>query len=872
MKRLSGLKLSPEREAEVTEELVAHLEDRHRELMTSGMSSEETLLLVLEDLDREEKLGQELRTTEKHFDPDTAVLGARKTGFWRDLLQDVNYGLRMIRRNPGLTAIAVMTIALGIGANTAIFSILNAVILRPLGGPHPERVMMIWESRPREGVYNNAVSAPDFVDWRKNQHSFEDIAAFMDEPMDLTGNGEPERLKVEGVSPSFFRVLGTTPALGHDFLSEEGKRNDVVLLSNGLWQRRFGSDPAIVGKPITLNGASYEVIGVMPPSDGPEQLWYPLDFTTGPGFMRERGSHFLAVFARLKPGVTMEAAQADMNRIATQIERDVPGGNSGHGAQVVSAHESMVGNVRRPLNVLAASVGFVLLIACANVANLLLARGVRWQRELAIRHALGASRFRMVRQFSMECLWLAVLGAVVGTPIAILGTELLKSIAPIDIPRLNTASLDVTVLVFMTGVTLLTALLAGIGPALQVASVDPNEALKETSPAGRSRRHLRNGLIVAEIALAFVLLTGAGLMMRSLMNILNVDPGIDPQNVLTVRVSVSPVQLRDRTVQTFFDQLMDRVKTLPGVTSVGLTSHLPMSGIDSRSGIVIEGRAPVRNQPARAHPRFISADYFQTMKIRKVEGRLPTEQEVRARSNIVVINRTAALRYWPGQSPVGKRMQVLGYGDMREIVGVIDDVRYWGLSLPANPEAYLPGLRSPGTIVIRTQSNPSALVPAIREQIRQLEADLALSDVQTMEEVMSRSVSAPRFYLILLSIFGIVAVILAAAGIYGVISYTVAQGTRDIGVRIALGANPAGVLQGVLRQGFVLTMVSLVIGLAASIGLTRLMGSLLFGVKATDPVTLGAMVILTTAIALLACYFPARRAARIDPLIALRHQ
>jgi putative ABC transport system permease protein len=447
----------------------------------------------------------------------------------------------------------------------------------------------------------------------------------------------------------------------------------------------------------------------------------------------------------------------------------------------------------------------------------------------------------------------------------------LKSIAP-DIPRLNTASLDVTVLVFMTGVTLLTALLAGIGPALQVASVDPNEALKETSPAGRSRRHLRNGLIVAEIALAFVLLTGAGLMMRSLMNILNVDPGIDPQNVLTVRVSVSPVQLRDRTVQTFFDQLMDRVKGLPGVTSVGLTSHLPMSGIDSRSGIVIEGRAPVRNQPARAHPRFISTDYFQTMKIRKVEGRLPTEQEVRDRSNIVVINRTAALRYWPGQSPIGKRMQVLGYGDMREIVGVIDDVRYWGLALPVNPEAYLPGLHSTGTIVVRTQSNPSALVPAIREQVRQLDPDLALSDVQTMEEVMSRSVSAPRFYLILLSIFGIVAVILAAAGTYGVISYTVAQGTRDIGVRIALGANPADVLRAVLRQGFVLTMVSLVIGLAASVGLTRLMGSLLFGVKATDPVTLAVMVILTTMIALLACYFPARRAARIDPLVALRHQ
>jgi putative ABC transport system permease protein len=870
-RRLAGMNLAPEREAEIIEELVDHLEQRRRELMAGGMSSERALRLVLADLGKTGALSRELRSTEQRVDPDAKVFGASGTDALRDLWHDLRYGLRTLRKNPAMSAIAIVTLALGIGANTSIFSVIDSVILQPLPVPHPEKLVMIWESRIREGVLNNAVSPMDFVDWQAAQKSFDNVAAFDEDSMDLTGTGEPERLVAGRVSPSFFRTLGIVPVIGRDFVLEETRGNHVVILSQGLWQRRFGGDPNIVGRTLTLSGESYEVIGVMPPTNETAVLWHPFDFNAE--LMRQRGSHFLGVYGRLKPTVTIEQAQADMDRIAAQIEKDVPGGNSGHGAHVISAHEFLVGDVRRPLNVLAAAVGFVLLIACANVANLLLARGVKWQRELTIRHALGASRLRMVRQFSMECLWLAFIGALAGLPIAVLGTDLLKAIAPVDIPRLAEASLDLRVLGYMSIVTLATAILAGIGPAFQVFRVDPNEALKETSPSvGGSRRRLRNALIVAEIALTFVLLTGAGLMGRSLLNILRVDPGFNPDNVFTIRIALSSLQTRNKPVGVFFTELMDRIRTIPGVVSVGTTSHLPLSGLDSRSGIVVEGLPPVAGQPTRAHPRIVSTDYFDTMKMRLREGRIPTDQEVRDQTPVVVINRTAALRYWPGQNPIGKRMQVLGYGAMREIIGIVDDVKFWGLSVPVNPEAYLPGLRSPVTVVVRTQGNAAGFAASIREQVRQLDSELPLSDVRTMEEVMGRSVTATKFYVILLSAFGFIAVVLAAAGIYGVISYTVSQGTRDIGVRIALGAGPVDVVKSVLGQGLGLSAVSVAIGIAASLGLTRLMKSLLFGVEAADPLTLAATGLITVAVALVACYMPARRASRIDPIVALRHQ
>jgi putative ABC transport system permease protein len=646
----------------------------------------------------------------------------------------------------------------------------------------------------------------------------------------------------------------------------------VAIISRGLWEQRFGADPKIVSRSLMLGGELYEVVGVVHDPNGRMQVYYPLDFSSAQ--MLDRNNHFLRVYARLKQGVTIAQAQKDMDRISTELQQEVERQNLGHASYVIGLREQMVGRVRPSLLVLAGAVGFVLLIACANVGNLLLARGASTRRELAIRQAIGAGRFQVLRQYAIECLWLGLFSAAASIPIALLGTNVLKASAPGEIPLLSEARLDFVVLFYTLGLAALTAVLSGLGAALYGAWVNPSDALKESNPAGGgSKRTLRTGLIVSEIALAFVLLAGTGLMIRSLWNLLNVSPGFDPNNVITMPIALSRVQLQNRPTSIFFSDLMDKVRVLHGVAGVALTSHIPMGGNDGRIGIGIEGRDPDPKEPTRAHGRFVSPEYFETMRIPLIQGRLPSTSDLRNDfPAVVLINRTAALKYWPGQDPVGKRIRMYG-PDWREIIGVVDDVKFWGLSKPVNPEVYLPLLRNPAIMVVRVDGNVPEVMTTIREEVRKADANLPIANLRTMEDVIGQSeIAPPRFYLGLLASFGGLAVILAAAGIYGVISYIVAQRTREIGIRMALGARPQSVLRSVLRHAFILTLISLALGIAASISLTRWMKTMLFGVQAIDPLTMIAMAVVVVSVAVLASYVPARRAAKIDPIEALRHQ
>jgi putative ABC transport system permease protein len=875
-KLLEPLKLAAAHESEVVEELVQHLADTYKSLQAGGASHEQAMQDALRELEGNHVLLQELRLGARNAAP-AIPIGQPRGMLMRDFWQDLRYGFRMVRTTPLFTAVVVLTLALGIGANGTIFSVVNAVLIRNLPFPQPDNLVMIWEARPREGVYDNTVSPADFSDWRVRQRSFDSIATYQFTTLDLTGFGEPRRLSSLNVSSSFLKVFRVSPMLGRDFTREEEQagRNQVAILSHSLWQAQFARDPAIVGKKIVLSGEPFEVIGVLPPGvefphDNPEIL-FPIDFTTEG--MRARFAHSLRVYGRLKPGVTIAGAQDDMNRISAELQSEVELQNQMHGAAVISLREQLVGGIRKSLFVLLAAVGFVLLIACVNVANLLLSRGTARRRELAIRSALGAARFRIARQFSVECLWFALLGALAAVPIAYWGVQFLKTIIPFNIPRLNDANVDLTVVFFMLAAAAVTAFVFGLAPVLQVVKVDLADTLKQSNPhAGRSRAWLRGGLLVSQIALAFILLIGAGLMLRSLFKLQNVDPGFDKESLLTMPISLSSTQITpQRPAAAFFQELMRNIRALPGVTSVSVTWLLPMTSQDARSGLGIEGREANPDEPTRAHARVVTPDYFTTMKIGLSEGRLPSEQEMQSGALVVVINRTAASKYWPGQSPLGKRVRFQG-SDWREIIGVVSDVRHWGLSEPVNPEVYIAGLRSFGTLMVRAAHDPENLAALIRNEVRKLEPTLPTSSVRPMTEIVDQSVASPRFYLILLGIFAGVALILASAGVYGVMSFNVNQSTRDIAVRMAMGAKPHQVLRFYVGRGMVLTVLSLAIGSATAYGLTRLMQTLLFGIAPTDPLTFTGTAGVVAVTAFLACYLPARRASKVDPMVALKHQ
>lgn len=800
-----------------------------------------------------------------------------------DLWQDFRYALRLQLRQPGITALALVTLALGIGANTAIFSAVNAVLLRPLPYAEPDRLVMIWEKRVSEGVLDNVVAPADYLDWEERQQAFDALAAFTTDTVDLTGTGEPVRLAAGTVSPPFFDLLGVTMALGRSFRPDEAEtgQSRVVVLTHGLWRDRFSSDPAVVGRTVVLNGVPHAVIGVLPATfEFPNpalELWMPLALR-GTEAGASRTNHYLSVYGRMKVGSSLEHARADMDRVGAMLEAEFPDTNRRHGAYVSLLRDELQAPVRAGLLALFAAVGLVLLIACVNVANLLLATAAARRREMAVRAAIGAGRGRLVRQALTESLLLALLGGVAGLLLAEWGIGLLGQIAPRDLDVLGTGRvrIDPAVLGFTFAVSLATGLIFGVLPAWQLARQDVSESLKEggRSPVGTPRR-LRKTLVTAEIALASLLLVGAGLTLRSFQVLLRTDVGVRTDGLLAAFVSLPPARYRtDGQRVAAYDEIERRLAALPGVRAVGGTSHLPLTGQDSRTLVAIEGVDLTPDAPpSRAHPRAVTLDYFKTMGIRLMEGRPFAASDHGESPFVVIVNQAMARRYWPGASPLGRRVRMGGGKAWREVVGVVSDVKHWGFDRPANPEIYLPqkqmvwdGL----TFVLASDIDPVTLTAGVRAELHVVDPHLPLSDVRTIEAVAARAVATRRSTTLLLGLFAGLALALAAAGIYAVMAQFVVLRAHEIGVRMTLGARPSAVLALVLREALGTAAAGLALGMTAGVWAMRGFESVLFGVRPTDPATLGSVAALLLATALLACVVPARRAMRVEPVQVLK--
>ncbi|HXG67386.1 MAG TPA: ABC transporter permease [Blastocatellia bacterium] len=806
------------------------------------------------------------------------------------LLQDVRYGLRMLAKNPGFTAIAVLTLALGIGANTAIFSVVNTILLRSLPYKEPERLVVPVSENAARDIERGSITYADYLDWRQEKQVFENVAVFGSSGADLTGGGEPERVLAAGVSEEYFSVMGVAPLIGRTFLPEEHQPNaaQVIVLSYGLWQRKFGGDPGILGQSLMLNGRPYAVVGVMPkdsqwPND--VELWSPLTIGLNPppDSLRRDNMIWRGV-ARLQPGVPIEQADAVLEAIARRLEQEFPESRAGWTNRAIFLHEFIVGpQLQSALLVLLGAVAFVLLIACVNVANLLLARAATREREIAIRIALGSSRLRLIRQLLTESLLLATLGGGIGFLLAVWGVDLLKVIAPQDVPRLEEIGLDSRVLIFTLVVSLLTAIAFGLLPALQASKTDLNEALKEGGrglTGGKRGRRVRNLLVVSEIVLSLVLLIGAGLMVRSFLRLQQVDPGIKVDRLITMRLNAPGIRYPDSPkVIAFYQNIMERVRATPGVQSAAISSALPLGGGGFYLGRVflIEGRPEPPAAPD--HPaqwNVISPGYFHTMGMALLKGRDFDERDTADSNPVIIINETLARRMFPNEDPLGKRIRSWrDENKLREIVGVVQDTRYFGREDELRGLVYVPHTQNawrPLVLSARTSGDPAGMVDALRSAIWSVDKDLAIANVKTMDTILHESVAPQRFNMLLLAVFAIVAFVLAVIGIYGVLSYTVAQRSHEMGIRIALGAQAGDVIRLVLAQGLKLTLTGVGVGLAIAFALTRVMSSLLYEVSATDPLTFAAVAGLLAGVALLASYLPARRATKVDPLAALRHE
>jgi putative ABC transport system permease protein len=800
----------------------------------------------------------------------------------------------MLLKSPGFTLVTVLALALGIGATTAIFSVVNTVLLRPLPYPNSERVVYMGEWSQQ--IPEMSVSYPNFMDWRDQNQVFEQIAAFRNSNYVLTDVGEPERLDGRQVSAAFFPVLGVNPAIGRNFTPEEDKpgANPVALISHGFWQRRLGSDPSVVNKPLLLNGESYTVIGVLPQTF---EWQSPVDVFVTVGLrsdrLMDRDNHpGMYVLGLLKPGVSVEQARTEMKAIAARLADQHPETNAGNSVALQSLQERAVEDIRVALWVLFWAVIFVLLIACANVANLLLARAASRSKEIAIRTALGAGRLRLIRQLLTESLLLSLLGGLCGLLFAMWGIDALLSAIPDDVPRLLTANigLDRWVLLFTFGVSVLTGLLFGLAPALQASKTNLNDSLKEggrSGSAGGSHQRVRNMLVVSEVALSLLLLVGAGLLIQSFLRLQKTDLGFDPANVLTLRVPLPEARYKENAqVASFWDELQNRVRVLPGVESVGLTRGLPMNG-GIESGFTIEGRevANIKDLPIAVN-LFTSANYFQTMNIPLLSGRYFTEQDTKDSQPVVLVDEMLAARFFPNTDAVGKRLK-LGGADSEspwmQIVGVVKHVKHYSPNEEPRVEVYThyrqvperffaAATRSMWVAVKTRTADPTSLTTAIRNEVQQIDKDQPISNVDKMENIVAATVAPQKFATWLLGIFAAVAMVLAAIGIYGVMAYSVTQRTHEIGIRMALGAGQRDVLRMVVGQGMKLALVGVALGLAGAFAATRLMSTLLFGVSATDPLTYSSVALLLGAVALFACLIPAHKATKVDPMIALRYE
>ncbi|MGH9401661.1 MAG: ABC transporter permease [Terriglobia bacterium] len=807
------------------------------------------------------------------------------------LFQDIKYALRILEKNPGFAAIAVIVLALGIGANTAIFSVVDAVVLRPLPIHQPGRVVAVHDQFTQLGLPSIGVSAPDFADISRMTDIFANTAAISNQNFDLTGAGQPEHLVGFLVSSGYFPLVGVKPILGRWFLPSEDKpgASHVVVITENLWEGEFGSDPKLIGKSITLDGENYTVVGVMPssfqlPNLAPD-LWTPLALTPAQlDPVRERDHQWLSMAARLRPGVTVAQAQTAMNGMARRLMREYPNDfppHIGYGIKVVQLLPDLIGSTGKFLFVLLAAVGFVLLIACANVANLMLARASARSREMAVRAALGASRLRIVRQLLTESVLLAVAGGALGLWLAVWGVDLLRRIGPANVPRLGQAGINGWVLIFTAAIALATGILFGLAPALQASQTSLHESLKEggrSTSEGVARQRVRSLLVIGEVALTLVLLVGGVLMIKSFVRLLDVNPGFDPHHVLTMQITLSDTQYaKPPQTAAFYHALLERVSRLPGVKAAGAVDVLPFNNFGNSGSFFIEGEPAGQGVILpHADTRRVMPGLFSALRIPLRRGRFFTDADTASAPRVALIDDVLAKEYWPKQDPIGHRLAMASSSpEWYTVVGIVGNVRNRGFSAPRKGVLYFPLAQRPKfhmSLVVRTASDPMALAGAVRQAVRSIDKQEPVYDVKTMEEYVSESVSNQRLSVFLLAVFAGLALILASVGIYGVISFSVSQRTHEIGIRMALGARQGDILRLVVGQGAILALAGVGVGIVAALGLTRLMASLLFGVRPNDAGTFVGVALVLIAVALLATYIPARRATKVDPLVALRYE
>jgi putative ABC transport system permease protein len=857
-------------------ELRSHLENEADELRARGMNADQARHAARAALGSEAMIKEDVRALSPWAALDDAV-------------QDLRYGARILKKQPGFAIVAALTLALGVGATTTIFSVVHAILLRPLPYADADRLTMVWEN-VNLPQYKNAQNAPapgNFRDWRDQSSSFSGMAAMRDGAWSLTGNGEPLRVGGEMVSAALFRVLQVEPMLGRTFTDEEDRAAAprAVLLGYGLWADRFGSNPSLVGQTIRLNDESYEVVGVMPRGfrfpDTDDQLWTPLGLT--PQQLANHGSHFLRVIGRLKPAVTVAQAQADLDRVAANLTKQYPDSNTSVGVTVLSLPEQTVGDVRRPLFVLLGIVAFVLLMVCANIGNLLLARASARGREFAVRAALGASRTRLLRQLLTESVLLSTVGGVVGLALSWWGVIALRWLAPASLPRLDDIAVNGSVAAFNFAVAAGAGVMCGVMPALQSQARDLHGALKDENRGSSTRARLRarSLLVVAETALGVVVLVGAGLLLRSFVHLLQVPLGFKTEGVLTFRVALPAARYDTEPKRTaFYHQIIERLQSLPGVQSVAATTAVPLAATGRITGISIDGQPPPAPGQVRLIDfRTVSPGYFKTMSIPLISGRDVAWSDTNTTEMSIVISESMARLFWPNEPAIGRRVKPGRPQDPTPwltVVGIVADVRHVDLVRTPRPAMYVPAAqdRATGDVlrdwVVRTNGDPAALMPSVRTAVWSVDDTLPITRVQTLDHVKSAATAAQQFNLLLVGLFGVLALVLAAVGLYGVTAYHVSQRTRELGIRVALGAKRPALVRLVLAHSARLTLIGVAIGTIAALALTQVMTTLLFGVSARDPMTFVGVAVVLVAVSLVASFVPARRATRVDPVVALR--